>query len=156
MDSQSVEDLKKHIISMENLGHQDQDDRITMRLDFYYQTFGEDPVGLPIRSNATLKTKGLEPYIRKVKVSEPKKLFLGDFDQADVGYIVIVNIEGIKLQRNPTPSEREAISQKIVMLDGFEIDPFGMPFIAKVSLDSPLEICCPSGTAQVQVAVFPR
>jgi len=152
-----AQDLRKTLISMEELGHKDQADRITMRLDVYWQTYGEDPVGLPIRANCTLENPGLEPYIRKATATpEEKELFLGDFDKEDVGYIVITNLEGLKLQRNPNAEEREAISRRVVIIDGYEVDPYGMPFIAKAGPMTALKISCPNGPAKIQVAVFPR
>lgn len=104
-----------------------------------------------------LSSKGIEPYIRKFKATEkPKELSLGDIDRGDVGYILITNLEGTRLQQNPTDEERAELNSHIAVINGFEIHPFGMPFLGQPKTDEPLMIQCLNGEAVLKVCIFPR
>jgi hypothetical protein len=132
-------------------------DRITIKLDLYWETFDEPPMGRHVVLSRLLKSKGIEPYVRKQTVGEdPVELFIGDIDRADVGYILLINTEGTKLQTTPTEEERQAILGKVVVFNGFEIYPHGMPFLGQPKPDDELMIYCRQGKAVVQVCVFPR
>lgn len=145
------------IVRMEDLSPGEQQDRFTIRIDAYWEHFGEDPVGRQVVASHILDTLGVEPYVRKFKATEePKYLNLGDIERKDVGYLLVYNTEGTKLQSNPTPEEREDISKRIATIDGWEIYPNGMPFLAKPSGDSPLVVRCLHGQATLQVCIFPR
>jgi hypothetical protein len=132
-------------------------DRFTVRIDTYWETFGEPMVGVPVMAAVQLNTQGIEPYIRKFKAPEkPKELPLGDIDREDVGYILIYNTEGTKYARNPSEEERADCKLRVAVFNGFEIDPYGMPFFGKVSPNGPLMVHCKHGQAVLQVVIYPR
>ena len=132
-------------------------DRITINLDMYFETFDEQPLGRHLVLSKLLDNKGVEPYIRRQSVGEGlKELFIGDIDRKDVGYILITNIQGTKLQKMPTEEERQAIKDSVVIFNGFEIHPYGMPFLGQPKPDEQLTIHCVKGRATVQVCIFPR
>jgi len=131
-------------------------DRFTVRIDAYWETFGESPLGVPIQVATLLDTIGVEPYLRKFKATEqPKELSLGDIDREDVGYILIVNTEGTKYMHNPSEEERADVLLRVAVFNGFEIPPHGMPFFGKPT-EGPLMIHCKHGQAILQVCIFPR
>ena len=135
----------------------EKNDRFSIRLDVYWENVLESPIGLPIVVSKALESVGIEPYIRKFKATEQEKeLPLGDFERSQVGYIVIVNTEGTKLLQTPTEEEAEDISKRVVLINGFEIYPEGMPFLGQPSLSSSLTVRCLHGTAVLQVCIFPR
>lgn len=132
-------------------------DRFTMRIEAYWETFGEGPIGKQFVGAKQLETTGIEPYIRKVKVTEePTELPLGDIPRDKVGYILAVNTEGTKLVRNPSQEEREDIKLRVVYFNGFEIEPNGQPFFGKAPKCGPLTLHCQHGVAILQVCIFPR
>ena len=132
-------------------------DRLTTRLDIYWQTYGEDAVGVSLPTDILLETSQIEPYIRKKKVTEkPTELTFGDLEQKEVGYILLVNTEGTKLIQNPTISERYDIRKRIVTVNGFEIHPYGTPFFGRVPDKDPVIIRCLHGTAVIKAYIFPR
>lgn len=146
-----------NLTSMNTLSPSPQSDRLTLKINAYYETYGEDPVGRQVTVSRLLSTLGVEPFIRKFKAElEPKPLFLGDIPRDLVGYILVTNLEGLRLQYNPSPEEREEISRRVAILDGFEIYPLGMPFLGQASFDAPLMIHCPTGSAILEVSIFPR
>ncbi len=153
-DTKTIIDLSKVRRGGNEEGFQD---RITARLDVYWQTFGEDPVGKTVLSEIMLGTSEVEPYIRKKRVTEkPTELTYGDLDQSQVGYILLVNTEGTKLLKNPSPEERRDIKKRIVTVNGFEIHPHGTPFFGRVPSNEPVIIRCLHGSAVIQAYIFPR
>lgn len=146
-----------HPVPIEALSPEKGKDRFTLKLDAYWEHIGEEPIGKQVIAAMNLQTCGVEPYIRKMKVkSHWQDLRLGDLEREEVGYILIVNTEGTKLQMQPTEEERELIKQKIVVFNGFEIYPSGLPFFGMPTAEEKLSIKCLSGEAVVQVCVFPR
>ena len=132
-------------------------DRLTLRIEAYWETFHEEPVGTSVLATRLLESFGIEPYIRRfVATEEPRELFLGDIDRAVVGYILLVNTEGIKLLRNPSDEERAAFARRVAVFNGFEIHPKGMPFFGHVSKEGPLLVHCLEGEAVLQTYIFPR
>lgn len=128
-------------------------DRITMRVDAYWETLHESLVGDHVVACKLLDTRGIEPYIRKQKVTETLvSLNLGDISREDVGYVLLVNLEGIKTG----PRDRAEISKRVVLFNDFEIHPFGMPFLGHVKPTGPLTVQCLHGQATLQVHIFPR
>jgi hypothetical protein len=70
-------------------------DRLTIKINVYFETFGENPLGEALTISELLTTKGIEPYIRKFKATEtPRELFIGDIPREDVGYLLVSNTEG--------------------------------------------------------------
>ena len=133
------------------------DDRLTIKIDVYWQHFGEDPIGRSEVVSDNLINTGVEPYVRKIKVGEtPCSLEIGDIPKDQMGYIFVTNIEGLRLRQNPTQEELEDIKSRVVLLDGWEIAPYGMPFIGKASQASKLEARCLHGEAVLQVSIFPK
>jgi hypothetical protein len=154
----SEEDISV-LISREDLLKKDQPelDRFSIKIDVYHETEEEEAFGRGIAACRFTKTKGIEPYSRKVTVTEEENtLSIGDLKREDVGYIFITNLEGTKFRVNPTEEELEDIRKKVVVFNGFEIYPEGMPFLGQPSADSPLKIRSLHGQAKVQVVVFPR
>jgi len=132
-------------------------DRLTIKINVYFETFGENPLGEALTISELLTTKGIEPYIRKFKATEtPRELFIGDIPREDVGYLLVSNTEGTKLVCNPSEEEKVDILKRVAVLDGFEIAPYNMPFLGKPKQDSPLLVHCLHGQAMLQVCVFPR
>lgn len=128
-------------------------DRITMRVDAYWETLDEPLVGNHIVACKLLDTRGIEPYVRKQRVDEESvELSLGDIARENVGYVLITNLEGAKA----SPKDRDEISKHVVMFNDFEIHPFGMPFLGHVKSDGPLTVRCLHGQAVLQVYIFPR
>jgi hypothetical protein len=135
----------------------DDHDRLTMRMDMSWESVMEDPVSRTIIASQQLGTVGLEPYIRKVRVTtEEMELPLGDIPRDKVGYVMIVNLEGTKLKRNPTTEEQLDIDRRVVMINGFEIHPNGMAFLGCLPPSGPVRLQCLHGTAALQVCLFPR
>lgn len=152
------EDLKV-IIPQEALAKKDQPelDRFTVKIDAYYETDDEEPFGKGVAACRFSTTKGIEPFFRKITVTEEEtNLSIGDLNRQDVGYIFLVNLEGTKFRSSPTAEELEDIKKRVVVFNGFEIPPEGMPFIGQPSADSPLRIRSLYGKAKVQVAIYPR
>jgi len=135
----------------------EENDRITFKIDAYWEHFKESPISRQVLATKTLKASDVEPYIRRAKVTEtPQPLSTGDIDLEEVGYILLVNLEGLRLKGNPSKEERTALSKKVVLVDEFELDPFGMPFLAKVRHGRVPILRCLSGNAAIQVCIFPR
>jgi hypothetical protein len=144
-------------VPMSRLKPSEQSDRFTFRLEAYWEHFGEDPVGNLVVGSKLLDTLGVEPYVRKFKATEtPRELSLGDISREEVGYILVTNVEGMKLQWNPTAEEREDIKQRVAVIDGFELHPYGLPFFGQPTKDSPLMVKCLHGQAVLQVYIYPR
>lgn len=144
-------------VPINSLDPSDQPDRFTIRLNAYWEHFSEEPIGREVVASKVLGTTGIEPYIRKITVTEElSTLKLGDIDRKDVGYLLIYNLEGLRFQRNPSLEELEDIKKKIVVIDGFELYPFGMPFFGQPSIDQPLMVKCLHGKAAIQLCIFPR
>lgn len=151
------EELPTKIVRIEDLSPSEQQDILTIRINAYWERFGDDPIGHQVIASRPLSTIGIEPYVRKFKAAEkPKPLNLGDIERKDVGYLLIFNTEGTKLQKNPSRKEREDIDKRIATIDGWEIHPNGMPFLGRPTLDSPLVVRCLHGQATLQVCIFPR
>jgi len=133
-------------------------DRFTVKLDAYWEIYGQDPIGQSLFAVMEAATLGNEPYIRnRLKVTtEVQELGLGDISREDVGYIFIVNTEGTKLPRNPSKAEKKKIKERIVVFNNSEIHPYGFPYIGHVTPTTSLEIFCKSEQAIVQVYIFPR
>lgn len=135
----------------------ERNDRLTVRIDAYWESVHEQPIGQHIIAAMSLGTMGIEPYIRKFKATAiPKSLTFGDIDRENVGYILITNIEGTRLLQNPTEEERKDINSRIAVIDGFEIHPNGMPFLGRASSSTPLMVRCLHKEAILQVCLFPR
>jgi hypothetical protein len=144
-------------VPMDHLNPHDQSDRLTIRLNIYYEHFGDEPIGHEVIANKLLETLGVEPFIRKfVATEDPKPLKLGDIDRNNIGYILIFNLEGLKLQQNPSEKELADIKKRVAIIDGFEIYPCGMPFLGMPRLDQPLMVHCQHGSARLQTYIFPR
>jgi len=140
-----------------NLTLSEERDRFTTRIEAYWETFGEGPVGKQLISAQQLETVGIEPYIRKIRVGEqPMELPTGDIPRDVVGCILISNTEGSKLVRNPSQEEREDIKLRVVHFNGFEIEPYGPPFFGKAPKQGPLTLYCRHGVAVLQVCIYPR
>jgi hypothetical protein len=153
------EHSETHVIAIpgSGLSLSEDRDRFTMRVEAYWETYGEGPVGKQLAVASQLETVGIEPYIRKVRVTEePQELPIGDIPRDKVGYILLVNTEGTKLVRNPSQEERADIEKRIVFFNGFEICPHGMPFYGKAAKSGPLTIHCSHGKAVVQACIYPR
>ena len=118
------------VIPIKSIKPSDINDRLTIKLDVYWEQFKESPIGRQILASMPLKASSVEPYIRKIRVTEePKPLSTGDIPPEEVGYILLVNLEGTKLSGNPSKEAREGYLKKIVLVDNFELLPFGMPFL---------------------------
>lgn len=152
-----LEENLSNVVPIQDLKVNEDHDRFTLKLSSYWQHFGEDPLGAEIAASMILDTFGIEPYIRKfVADEEPKYLSFGDIPREDVGYIIVANLEGTKLQANPYPEELDDIKKRVVSIDGYEIHPFGMPFMGRPSLQQPVIVRCEHGQASLQLYIFPR
>lgn len=153
----NTQELMPMKISLEPVKVSKLTDRLTLVVNSYWERHQEEPFGDQIIATAQLQAGEEEPYKYKIVVTEqPKSLDTGFIPRDRVGYIVLVNLEGTKLQTNPTDLERAAIKERVVVFDGFEVYPVGMPFVGMPRLDQPLAIKCLSGKAKVQVIVYPR
>lgn len=135
----------------------EKNDRITIRVDAYWENALEEPVQSKVVVNKLLDSHGIEPFVRKMLVTEEcKSLFLGDIERDKVGYLILTNSEGTKLLQTPTQEEAEDIRKRIVLFNGFEIHPYGMTFLGQPSTTEPLIVKCLHGQAVLQVCIFPR
>tara|TARA_R110002020_G_scaffold12409_6_gene45506 strand:- start:13422 stop:13910 length:489 start_codon:yes stop_codon:yes gene_type:complete len=135
---------------------QDQD-RLTARLDVYYEQAGSSPSQVSC-SFATLLPKSEEQvYVRKINIEEEwKPLDLGWVE--NVGTVVLENRKKI-FQTVPTTEEIKAEEKKVVFIRnkketiGWAI-PSGGFFIAATKGEE-IEVRCLSGSTKAVVNVFP-
>lgn len=151
---------EKPVENLQSLGEfhlTEGNDRLTIRIDAYWESMHETPTGRHVVSAMCLDSCGVEPYIRKFKATEvPRKLGIGDIPRESVGYLLITNIEGTRFLETPTEEEREDILKRVAVIDGFEISPHGMPFLGRPTTSNPLMVHCRHGEALLQVCIFPR
>lgn len=155
-----IETLKKMAQPLNYLKDQvptEEVDRFSFRLDVYWDSVSGDPVGQSFRGHKLLGVKDVEPYVRKVKVTtDERDLPLGDIPRSNVGYLILVNLEGTRTERIPTKEERLEISKRIVLFNGYEIHPFGMVFFGHPAADKPLKIKSLYGTVSLQTCIYPK
>jgi len=154
---ESPKELMARAISLENTQLTEDRDRLTLVIKAYWEHFDEDPIGLDIASCSQLEKFGVEPYVRKTRVgTTPKVLSGGDIQPEDIGYVIIVNLEGQKFRYNPKKSELEEVSKRVVVFGGFKVRPFGMPFMGEIENQESLKIYCKYQEALIQTYIFPR
>lgn len=158
MDQAEILSLAQNLLTTDKLSPSLQRDRLTIKAAAYWEHYGENPVGGQIISSQILNTYFVEPYIRRIRVGEePKPLDLGDIDVDDVGYIMLVNMEGTKLEFNPSEAEVADIKRRIIDVGSdFELHPNGQPFIGRPKRNHRLILKCQHGMATIRAYIFPR
>lgn len=141
--------------------------RITVVEHVYYQDGEGQPIAISNGWSRTLTSIDSQPYSRHLKVTEDwTPLDLGWLKDSPISLIILSNEEGKNLERNPTLAEREAISKRIVEvaytgshdLGRIEPDSYFLPG-ESVRLhpltSSTIHLRCSSGTAKVNLTIFP-
>ncbi len=158
MDQNEVIALAQNLVTSDRLSPSLQRDRLTIKAVVFWEHYGESPIGGQIISSQILSTYFVEPYIRRVRVTEePKPLDYGDINPSDVGYLMLVNTEGTKLEFNPSEAEIADIKKRVVEVGSdFELHPQGEPFLGRPKAGKELILRCQHGTALVRAYIFPR
>ena len=133
-------------------------DRITARLDFYYERFNEDPVYSSHVLEALIPQSEEEVYKRKMKVNE-------EWEQFDTGWLDTVSYVLIKNGRkvfsvNPEPEEKEQDNIKSILVRYEEGDPIfeidkGSFLLFKPIDVTKIQISSPNGPTKVDLIVMP-
>ncbi|KKN23028.1 hypothetical protein LCGC14_0908990 [marine sediment metagenome] len=154
MGDQDEQEL--HVIPL----HNPLKDRLTVVSRAYHQRVGKEPKMVNSAFSRTLESHQ-QLYQRELEATEEWELLdCGWVESA--GMLIIQNVEGQGLQRNPTEEEKEASAKKVLQLSYAVIDgsywliPPGesiQAFPSKVTL---LYIRSQSGITEYTLTIFPR
>ena len=132
-------------------------DRLTARLDVYYEQSGTTPSQISASFVSLLPKSEEQVYTRKINIGEEwEPLDLGWVE--NVGTIVLENRKAI-FQTVPTKEETEAEEKKVVYIRnkketiGWAIPAGG--FFMAVTRGEEIEVRCLSGSTKAVVNVFP-
>ena len=132
-------------------------DRLTARLDVYYEQADSGPTQISCSYVTTLPKSEEQVYIRKITVEEEwEPLDLGWVE--NVGTILLENRKKI-FQNVPTPEEMESEEKKVIFIRnkketiGWAIPAGG--FFMAATRGEEIEVRCLSGSTKAVVNVFP-
>lgn len=128
---------------------------VTVVETVYHQAVDSQPTGEPRNHSIPVYTDQ-QPFERTLLLSGQWKTLreLGCWLE-ECSLVVIVNIEGSTLQRNPTPDERQRIEDAVVHLSyGIVVRPGRSCRIEPQNM-SELRLRCASDKALVKIAVYP-
>ena len=141
-------------------------DRLTMKLDVYYEHTGDQPTHVPCVAWRTLEPREdrEQPYLRR-RIARPNWEPIIDegcwIDTTDVGIVVVSNTEGTNLSVHPTDEERVKIASRIIEI---RLSADGPAILVHPGWSQSLELTewygvlirCSADSARYRLTVFPR
>jgi len=154
----SMEELESIAVSAQPSYVLEESDRITARLDFYYERFNEDPVYSSHVLESLIPQSEEEVYKRKATIEE-------EWTSIDTGWLESISYILIKNYKksfsiHPTEQERQDENQKFILIRYDEGDPIfqidkGSFLLFKPIDINKLQISSPNGTTKVELIVMP-
>ena len=132
-------------------------DRLTARLDVYYEQQGTQPTQVSCSFGTTLPKSEEQVYIRKIVIGEEwEPLDMGWVE--NVGTIILENRRKI-FQKVPTKEEKQQADKKVVFIRNNK-ETIGWPipsggFFMSASRGEDIEVRCLSGSTKPVINVFP-
>lgn len=142
---------------------QDGKDRVTLRLELYYQHEGDDPAEVRVVAHRIQEKTENEVWKRRVVVHEDwQPIDLGWFREypSTAGILIIENLEGKATFKNPTPEEKAAAEAKVVEVSlGLRQNPLLVlprwPQYLLVKDLATIEVRSPAGKARIRITILP-
>lgn len=137
-------------------------DRVSFNAHVIHQPLsspGDEPKHIEMAWSFFCQTKE-EAFERNYTADTDWELIQSPFFD-DIGVVVIRNLHGLELQRNPTPEERAEMNDHVIQVSydkehWFVVRPFGGGWFAECSHAQELFVRSPNGPCKFKLSLLPR